>query len=121
MTVIEAINQVDSLKRNSFSQQDKVRWLGILEGMVHTLILSPHGVKEALPGFGEDTPLDRELLITEPFAEVYLRWLEAQMDYHNGEYGRYNNAISLFNTAFAAFADHYHRTHKPENTPNRFF
>ena len=123
MTIIEAINQIDAFKHNTYSQSEKTGWLSKLDGMVQKLILDTHrhGSGSAFAGYDGNTPVDTVLLIGAPFEQVYLRWLEAQIDYHNGEYGRYNNAISLFNTEYAAFADHYHRTHKPADTLNRFY
>lgn len=72
-------------------------------------------------GYTEDTSGETVLLVPEPFDQMYLRWMEAQIDYHNGEYARYNNAIELFNTEFNAYADHYHRGHMPKATRKGFF
>ena len=65
-------------------------------------------------GYTEETPGDTVLLVPEPFDQMYLRWMEAQIDYHNAEYSRYNNSISLFNTDFQAYQSYYHRMHKPK-------
>lgn len=72
-------------------------------------------------GYTEDTSGETMLLAPEPFDQMYLRWMEAQVDYHNAEYSKYNNAIALFNTEFQAYADHYHRKHKPKGSGNWSF
>ena len=53
------------------------------------------------------------LLIPYPYDDVYLKWLEAQIDYANGEIARYNNSITLYNSAMTAFMNYYNRTHLP--------
>jgi hypothetical protein len=51
---------------------------------------------------------------------MYLRWLEAMIDYHNSDDDRYNNAIILFNNAYDGYKKHYTRTHKPLGMGKRF-
>lgn len=122
MKIIEAINKIDSLMHNTYNQVDKVAWLSELDSDVKRLIIDTHEGAGAVSfsGYDENTDLNTELLIPSPFDSVYLRWLEAQIHYHNGEYDRYNNAIIMYNTAFDAFAAYYNRTHKPVRQGRRF-
>ena len=71
-------------------------------------------------GYNKDTPLNTVLLVPAPYDEVYLRWMEAQIDYHNGEYDKFNNSIVMYNTAFDNYQKCYIRTHKPVQTGRRF-
>ena len=130
MKIIEAINQIDSLKRNTYSQSDKIRWLSRLDLMIWRLIISTHeGIpmvpeepseEDAEPvmkpmefhGYDDSTPADTELLAYAPFDQMYLNWMEAQIDYENGEFDRYNNAIVVFNTCFGQFRNDYNAHHK---------
>ncbi len=123
MTIIEAINRIDSLKHNTYSQSDKVEWLSTLDGMVKLHIIDNHeGADEVIfNGYDSDTNLDTELLVPAPFDSMYLRWLEAQIDYHNGEYGRYNNAILVFNTDFDGYRNYYNRNHMPTSVKMKYF
>ena len=122
MKIVEAINKIDSLMHNTYGQPDKVAWLSELDSDVKRLIIDTHEGAEAVTftGYDDSTNLQTELLIPSPFDSVYLRWLEAQIHYHNGEYDRYNNAIVMYNTAFEAFAAYYNRTHKPVSRGRRF-
>jgi hypothetical protein len=122
MTIIEAINKVDALKFNTYSQNDKITWLSKLDLAVKRLILDNHGNNPAptFTGYTEDTPLDTVLLVPAPFDEIYLRWMEAQIDYYNGENDRYNNSIMLYNAMFDAYAAYYTRHHKPLMGGTRF-
>ena len=123
MTIIEAITQIDSLKHNTYSQEQKVQWLSRLDNMVKRLIIDTHegGDDVVFTGYGDDTDLHTEMLIPAPFDEMYLRWLESQIDYTNGEYGKYNNAILMFNTSWKEYQNYYNRTHMPKGKNMKFF
>jgi hypothetical protein len=120
--IIEAINRLDALKFNTYTQDDKVDWLSRLDSMVKKQVVDTHEGAEAVSfsGYTADTPIDTILLVPAPYDEVYLRWMEAQIDYHNGEYDKYNNAIIMFNTAFEAYKNYYNSAHKPVQRGRRF-
>ena len=122
MKIIEAINRIDSLKHNTYTQSDKVEWLSRLDAMVKKHIIDTHeGDEVTFTGYNDSTDLQTELLIPEPYAEVYLRWMEAQIDYYNGEYDKYNNAMSMFNTAYNGYQNYYNRTHMPKGQTFNYF
>ena len=122
MTIIEAINKIDDLKFNAFSQDQKVGWLSRLDTMVKTQIIDTHdgGDSVAFSGYNGDTDLHTELLVGAPFDEIYLRWMEAQIDYYNGEIKKYNISMSMFNTEYEAFENWYRRNHMPISKGSRF-
>ena len=121
MKIIEAINQIDSLKHNTYSQDNKVTWLSRLDSMVKKHIIDTHEDEVDFSGYDSLTDLQTELLVPAPYDEVYLRWMEAQIDYHNGEYEKYNNAIEMFNTTFNSYQNYYNRTHKPKGKQFKYF
>lgn len=123
MTIIEAINRIDSLKPNSYSQEDKIAWLSILDGEVKANIIDTHegSEKVAFNGYNSDTPIDTILLVPAPYDDVYIKWLESQIDYANGETKKFNNSIVMYNTAYSAFERHYNRTHMPIGKSIKFF
>ena len=122
MKIIEAINKIDDLKFNAFSQDQKVGWLSRLDTMVKTQIIDTHegGENVHFTGYNSDTDLHAELLVGAPFDEIYLRWMEAQIDYHNGEIDKYNISITMFNTEYEAFENWYRRKHMPKRSGQRF-
>ena len=122
MTIAEVISKVDALLPNTYTLEDKVDWLSNLDSRVKTQIIDTHKHKEHIFFYGYDSINDQEteLLVHAPYDEMYLRWLEAQIHYHNSEDDRYNNAIILFNNAYEAYKNHYIRTHKPLNHGKRF-
>ncbi len=123
MTIIEAINKIDNLKPNSYTQQDKVKWLSILDGIIKTEIIDTHEGSEKVTfnGYEAETPVDTVLLVPAPYDDVYVKWLEAQMDYANGETAKYNNSMVMYNTAYSTFERYYNRTHMPKGKSIKFF
>jgi hypothetical protein len=57
--------------------------------------------------------LSTVLLVPAPYDDVYLRWLEARIDYANGEYGKYNNSLTAYNDAYSLFERYYNRNNMP--------
>ena len=122
MKIIQAINRLDALIFNTYEQSDKLEWLSRLDTMVKKQIIDTHEGAEDIvfTEYDDSTDLNTELLVPAPYDEMYLRWLEAQIHYHNGEYDKYNNAIIMFNTAFEAYQAHYTRNHLPVVRGRRF-
>ena len=123
MTIIEAINQIDAIKPNSFEQIEKIKWLSVLDGRIKEEIIDTHEGAEGVVfnGYSEDTPLDTKLLIPAPYDEVYLLWLEARIDHANNEYGKYNNSSVMFNNAYSEFWRYYNRNHLPISGKRKYF
>jgi hypothetical protein len=123
MTIIEALHRIDSVKPNTYNQSEKINWLSTLDGIVKSEIIDTHEGAEGVTfnGYTESTDLTTNLLVPEPYDEVYIYWLAAKIDYWNGEFGKYNNSIVMYNKAFATFARNYNRTHKPKGKKFKFF
>ena len=122
MTIAEAINKVDALIPNTYAPEDKIQWLSALDSRLKTQIIDTHQQTDPVYFYGYSGMMDleTELLVKEPYDEMYLRWLEAQIHYHNSEDERYNNAIILFNNAYEGYKKHYTRTHMPLSQGKRF-
>jgi hypothetical protein len=123
MKIIEAINRLDALKHNTYTQIDKVKWLSRVDGMVKRHIIDTHEGSEdvTFSGYDENTDLQTELLVPTPYDDLYLRWMEAMIDFHNGEYGKYNNAVDMFNTSYGSYQSYYNRTHMPKGKKFKYF
>ena len=124
MKIIEAINAIDALKPNGYTQAEKIRWLSTLDGFLHQEIVVPHEGADELPfsAYDEDTPPETELLAQEPYGrELYLKYLEAQIDYYNGETARYNNSMTMYQAAYTAFARWYNRTQLPRSQKRKYW
>lgn len=112
MKICEAIRQTDELKPNQYSDEQKIRWLAELDGkIVKELIDAKSGEKStAFEGYNEDTDTNTELLVPEPYSNLYVLWLMSKIDFFNAEYDRYNNSAMAFNEAYEGYWGYYSRT-----------
>lgn len=121
MTILDAIHRVDTLKPNSYSQIQKINWLSALDGVVKNEIIDTHEGGESVsykPYI--ESELTTPLLIPAPYDDIYIRWLEAQIDYANGEYGKYQNSMTMYNSAYTVYERYYNRTHMPKGNKLKF-
>lgn len=123
MKIAEAVARLDGLMHNTFDFSDKVTWLSRLDAMIKKHIIDTHEDGDAVPfvGYTAETDPQTELLAPEPFEEMYLRWMEAQIHYHNGEYGKYNQAILLFKSEYNGYQRWYNRNHMPIGRKMKYF
>ena len=123
MTISEAIAKVDSLKPNGYSDNDKIGWLSLADGMIKNNIIDTHegGENVIFNGYDESTSIDTELIVKAPYDEMYLSWLSSKIDFFNGEYARYNNNITRFNDTLTAYKNYYTRTHMPKGKTIKYF
>lgn len=123
MTIIEAINKIDTFKPNSYSQLDKIKWLSELDGIIKHEIIDTHegGSEIIFNGYNENTDISMKLLVSAPHEDIYIRWLESKIDYNNAEYGKYNNSSIAFNNAYSAFERYYNRHNMPIQNSLKFF
>lgn len=121
MTLIEAIDKVDTLKPNVYTQEDKIGWLSSLDGMIKRDVIDRHEGAVLWTPYTSETDINTELLVGSPYEEMYITWLESKIDYSNSEYIKYNNSITRFNDTYQAFCNDYNRTHMPIGYQNRYF
>lgn len=121
MNLRGAIDRIDSLKHNTYTVSEKVEWLSLLDGNIKDQIIDTHESDEDIYFYGyTDDNLDAELLVKAPYDVLYIRWLEAQIDYYNGEIGRYNNSVQMYQAAYDNFQRYYNRTHMPKGQTFKF-
>lgn len=122
MTIIEAIARVDTVKPNTYTLNEKIKWLSELDGIIKAEIIDTHegGEDITFSGYTDTTDTDTKLLVPAPYDEVYIRYLEMQIDYANNEYGKYNNSMVMYNSVYSAFEKHYNRDHMPISRGSRF-
>ena len=123
MTILQAIEGIDELVHNTYSQEQKVAWLSQLDAMVKEQLVDTHEdpPEVIFDGYTPDTPMDTALLIPAPYDETYLHWLEAKICYYNGEYGKYNQAMQQHQAVFAAWVNRYNATHMPKGQQYRYW
>ena len=108
MTPNKAIEIVDKLKLNSYSEEDKLRWINELDGMVQRLVIQSDNIIQ----YAYPDDMDKELIIPAPFDDCYTLFLEAKIDYYNREYANYNNSAMMFEAQYNEYKKDYIRQHQ---------
>ena len=104
MTVQEAITYACAVKPNAFDNDTLTRWLNEVEGMVQT---------QAVITYTSAQDADKTMLVRPPHDKLYPAYLEARIDYANGEYEKYQNTSQVFNTFFNEFMRWYAMNYNP--------
>lgn len=128
MTINEALTKLDALKPNNYTDAEKIGWLDHIERVLYTEIFSKHeddptteiGLDEngeeieikGFHGYDDDTDRDTELLVPDTYADLYVHYLMAQVDYYNAEFDRYGNTSTMFNQSYQNFANYWMREHR---------
>lgn len=115
MTVKEVKDKLAALKPHAYSDDEVMAWLSRVEGRIFLEVVKTHENPALITysGYSALTPDETVLIAPEPYDELYLFYLMAQVDLHNQEYLKYNNSVLQFNTAYQAFANYWHRTFLP--------
>ena len=110
MTIREILTAVKAVKPSQYDEATLVRWISELEARIWQDVLCHYGDKDAsspLPFTLQDQ--NQRPLIPFPHDDIYIKWLFCQIDYHNGDFDRYNNGLVTFNAGLQAFADGHNR------------
>jgi len=115
MTISEAIETLDNLMPNAYTQENKVSWLSQIDTLIYNNIIATHDGAEDVEfdGYKEEAPYCTKLLVEEPYDEIYYLWMESRVNYLNGELTKYNNSITRYNDIFQTYSNWYNRTHMP--------
>ncbi len=122
MTIQEALTAIDNRSPNAYGITDKLAWLSSLDGQIRAEIIDTH---EGGPNtdFAPYTIDDKNflLLAPPPYDQMYISWLESRINYANAEYGRYNNAIAIFQGEYEDYRNWYNRNHMPIGSSFSYF
>jgi len=111
MTLGNLIKFVDEIKPNTFSNEMKTAWVNEVEGLVQTEVMLI-AVEDVIQ-YSYENNADTVLLAKPPHDKIYRAYLCALIDFANGEYGRYNNSIELFNNYYGEYMRWYALHYRP--------
>lgn len=114
MKIADIIEIVDRQKPNQYEDEDKIHWLSQMDYMVFREVIAAHeDGAESFDGY-KPGDMSKEVLGGDEFADMYVKWLYAMIDYANQEIDRYTNSMIMFNSLYADFCNAYNRTHMPK-------
>lgn len=118
-TIKEIIQRVDDVKPNCFPESIKLRWISLLDGKVAegVYLLDALEARSLTYQYPED--LQHEPLIDFPYDDLYDLWLQAKIDFENGEYSKYQNTMEMFNSHYYDFVRWMAETYDPAQGGNR--
>lgn len=133
MTVAGIIQQYNAERPNSIDDELKVGWLRKVEQMIISEVITQHehdledtselslnvvgsvlyiekagNLTEHIASFGMDT----ELLVPEPYDDLYLFYLDQRIAYNNNDSRRYNAAVTQYNNALLTYQQYFNRSYK---------
>lgn len=116
MTAGELIAQVDTLRPNHYTVEEKLGWLRRIDGQILRELEETHVQNGESAAFPEDYTEETELRVGFPYdSELYTAYLFCQIDLHNGEIGKYNQSMTLLSAAWRQLADSVNRGRLPES------
>lgn len=130
MTLIQAVNEADNLKPNMYGLPEKIKWLSRLDQRIFEEVLLMHELsdEEKEPFMVEidgkrifsfcaynENDQEKDLIVKEPYDEMYVHWLSAQIDWNNREYAGFNATNAIFEATYSAFRNAFNRTHMPKS------
>lgn len=123
-TINEVIAKVDERKPNAVPQAQKAEWLLSLDGRIYTEVLcgdkapADPGEKETYRQPPRKWPEDGDmpLLVTSPYDDLYVQYVQSMVDFWAKDTGSYYNSAAMFEQSFAEWRAYYRRTHRPAAT-----
>lgn len=112
-TAQEVVAQADLLCPNQYSQEQKLQWLGELEGRIYLDVYL--ATQEQLEQAWKQWP--GALAVGWPHSDVYLHWMLAKLHQADGELELYQNRMESFNASYQTYVNWYIRTYDPAHTP----
>ena len=112
MTINSAIEQAMKLHPDTVSDALKCRWLSELDGKI---VCDTMKRQDFVPyRFPEDG--EKELVVKEPYDNLYELYLIAMSDFFSGEMANYSASAMLFEQAYSEFRKNYIRNNMPPGT-----
>lgn len=113
MTLGQLIAEIETIKPHEFPKETVTRWITEVESAaVEQIFNHAEGTDIQFERYDYELDHEKEMQIPDRFADVYLNYAAAKIDYANREYGGYNNAVAMYQAAFEELAAYWKRTHR---------
>lgn len=118
MTINRALEIINQTHPSEYDRATLVGWLSDLDKRAYEMQLKHEGTWAIdFSGYTENTDGDTEMLIESPYDEIYPTYLDMKISLSDRDYGFYNNAAVLFETAWKNWNSWLNRTYMPvQNT-----
>lgn len=113
-TLGQVIAEADRLRPNAFAGDEKTEWVNQLQARIW-MDVQRKGTAPPVLDWAQDQMT--ELLLENSWAGMYQAWLAAQIDFHNGEYDKYQNSMEMFNAHWRSYVAWYCNRYHPSDGP----
>ena len=110
MSVRELIDYLDSMRVNTVSDEQKLRWIADFERLAKASVLDRYFVYD-LPELSLDST-EEELIIKPPFQRLYILYMLAMLSFEMDSREEYNSYIDGYNYEMACFMDYIARNNR---------
>lgn len=114
MTINEVLDEVDRIaKNNSIDRNQKIKWLDRLDRSIfNDLLQYKKDNVETFDGYTSETDEDTELLVVNPYDELYVYYILAQINLIQQEIDFYNNNYAVYEDKYRNYRDFINRTYR---------
>lgn len=117
MTAGSIIDSFDSRVKNSVPESVKLEWLGRLDlSLFNDVWKDREGPERPALPYTRAT----ELLVCEPYADIYLHQLDRERDLMLGDTDRFNNRTVLLRTRIDDYSEYVSRVFRCKSAVTRF-
>ena len=120
MKILEAIREAEKLRASDIDEQTMIRWLSRHDGQVWRDVIRQYvgGNATPLPEYTAETDIEtQELLIPEPWDELYPFFLAMRIDLAQEEMELYTADGNVYGTLYQQWLNDYTRTHRMISVP----
>lgn len=107
-TLGQIVAEVSRLRPSGYTGEEMTVWVNELEADIRRDIWL-----NAVPVAPLDWAMDQQtpLILDGSWSGMYHAWLGAKIDFHNGEYDKYQNGMEMFNAHWRNYAAWYGNEH----------
>ena len=123
MNIQQALDMTDNMLPNMMPRSVKIAFLSEIEQLVHNEIVLKHvhtPEQEVMPVYTEETDPGTELVIPDPYSNLYYYYIMAKIDEQNLEFDKFNAHWELFANKYETMSDWYTRNHMPLTARRHF-
>lgn len=116
MNIQQALDIADRMYPNLMDKDLKLHFLTAIEQLIHQEIVMKHEHtedQETLPVYTVDSDPGTDLIIPDPYSEVYYYWIMYKIAEQNLEFDKVNAFNTEFENKYDTMSDWYTRTHMP--------
>lgn len=112
MIIHDAIFGARAMRDTELPDKMLLQWLSSHDGQIWDAVCSQYENAVVRPSYDEHTDTEAtELLIPDPWDDIYIDYLVMRIDLAHHDIDRYNNGAALYASKRADWANWYNRTH----------